>query len=244
MLLQKLQRARGEGRLPGLVRASVVRLASGQVDEAGAVGEVHHDDRRLGEPGPEARLQPRVRLARVPDDHGIAEPPHPHRVRDRGAVDVPVAQVAGAAEALLAGARIDVGPLLGELVERRQIAQGELDRGDRACGGPFVSLRSLRDRISPPVPERGAQRRRRPPRPDRQRRPGLDDAVERQLVARHGQRIECGEHGVPERAPVPVRHCHIAGVLLARGELARDAPCTNRHGASVAASTISRIAPT
>src|SRR5690606_40917217 len=103
-------------------------------------------------------LQTRVRLPRMPEDHGIAQAPGPDRMLHRRALDVSIAQVSGTAEAFLTGARVDVLPLLGEIVERRQVAQGQLDARHRArrtlAAGSCV------------------------PGPDRERSPRLHDPVE------------------------------------------------------------------
>ena len=60
-------------------------------------------------------------------DDGVAQPDGPQRVPHDRAVDVTVAYVVCAAQALVTALRVDVGPLGGEILQRRQRPHVELD---------------------------------------------------------------------------------------------------------------------
>lgn len=79
-------------------------------------------------------------------------------------------------------------------------------------------------------------------RPRAEGRAGNDGSREDEACAGGGQRGECGEGGVTEFAAVAVSDGGVADVAFARAEFARSA-LQNTHGAPVACSTTSRIAP-
>ena len=117
----------------------------------------------------------------------------------------------GAAEALGEAVRVDALPAAGELVDRRQALELQLD-GELLDG----------------------ERRRRVGRlggPHAERRARLDDPAEGERRAGWRQPLERRQHGVAERAAVAIGDAGVSDVLMARSKLARRPLEEGRQGA-------------